>query len=156
MKMSKIFLSLFICMFLTSCEHYGIVIDGESKGGGDYGNSPSYERGHPGQTKKGGPPPHALAHGYRKKHKYTYYPEREVYYSGERNCYFWYRDGKWEFGAKLPGNISLKTSSSVSLELETDMPHKVHAEVVNKYPGKGKGNSYGKGKGKSKNKKKDK
>ena len=38
---------------------------------------------------KGGPPPHAPAHGYRAKHTYRYYPDASVYFDISRKIYFY-------------------------------------------------------------------
>jgi hypothetical protein len=40
------------------------------------------------KAKKGGPPPHAKAHGYRAKHTYQYYPSASVYFDASRKVYF--------------------------------------------------------------------
>ncbi|MGD9382490.1 MAG: hypothetical protein PVH55_00415, partial [Desulfobacterales bacterium] len=45
--------------------------------------------GHHHEVKKGGPPPHAPAHGYRAKYKYRYYPACSVYYDDYRKLYFY-------------------------------------------------------------------
>ena len=49
--------------------------------------------------KKGGPPAHAPAHGYRAKHMYMYYPSRNVYKDTERGLYFYLKGDTWEVGA---------------------------------------------------------
>jgi hypothetical protein len=42
---------------------------------------------------KGGPPPHARAHGYRAKYSYRYYPSCYVYFDISRKCYFYLSGG---------------------------------------------------------------
>lgn len=86
--------------------------------------------------KKGGPPPHAPAHGYRAKHKYRYYPSSNVYQDTERGLYFYLKGDKWEVGASLPLPLRQGLGESVSIELETDKPYMHHAEHVKKYPPK--------------------
>jgi hypothetical protein len=86
--------------------------------------------------KKGGPPPHAPAHGYRAKHKYRYYPSSNVYKDTERGLYFYLKGDKWEAGASLPLPLKESLGESVSLELETDKPYIHHTEHVKKYPPK--------------------
>ncbi len=86
--------------------------------------------------KKGGPPPHAPAHGYRAKHKYRYYPSKKVYQDTERGLYFYLKGDKWEVGASLPLPLREGLGGSVSFELETDKPYINHTEHVKQYPSK--------------------
>ena len=97
------------------------------------------------KQKKGGPPAHAPAHGYRAKHQYRYYPSSNVYKDTERGIYFYLKGDNWEVGASLPLPLREGLGESVSLELDTDKPYIHHAEHVKKYPPK-------KSKGKKKNK----
>jgi hypothetical protein len=90
-----------------------------------------YEHEH---EKKGGPPPHAPAHGYRAKHHYRYYPSRSVYYDTGRGLYFYIKGNNWEVGASLPGNLRVGLGDSVIIELDTDKPYLYHAEHMKKYP----------------------
>jgi len=83
------------------------------------------------------PPAHAPAHGWRAKHRYTYYRDHEIYYSPESSAWFWMdRDGHWHFGANLPVRLQQFTVGGVSIELDTDRPYQEHAYVVEHY-GKG-------------------
>ena len=84
--------------------------------------------------KKGGPPPHAPAHGYRAKHQYRYYPSCSVYYDTGRRLYFYLKGDRWEVGASLPSRLRVRLGGSVSMELDTDKPYIHHAEHVKKYP----------------------
>ena len=86
--------------------------------------------------KKGGPPAHAPAHGYRAKHQYRYYPSNNVYEDTEKGIYFYLKGDRWEVGASLPLPLKEGMGESVSLELETDKPYVHHAEHVKKYPPK--------------------
>jgi hypothetical protein len=89
---------------------------------------------HKHKHKKGGPPAHAKAHGYRAKHKYRYYPDRSVYHDTERGLYFYIKGGNWEVGASLPHNLQMGLGESVSLELETDRPYTYHTDHMKEYP----------------------
>ena len=109
------------------------------------GNSGYSEGGY--KQKKGGPPPHAPAHGYRAKHKYRYYPSCSVYYDYGRKIYFYIKGDHWEVGASLPSNLRIGLGDSVNIELDTNKPYIHHAEHVKKYPP---------GQMKKKNKKKNK
>ena len=83
------------------------------------------------------PPPHAPAHGYRAKHRYTYYPDHEIYYAPESREWFWIdRDGDWHFGVRLPERYQQFTVGGISIELDSDRPYREHDYVVQRY-GKG-------------------
>jgi hypothetical protein len=83
---------------------------------------------------KGGPPPHAPAHGYRAKYQYRYYPSCSVYYDYGRKIYFYIKGDHWEFGASLPSHLRIGLGDSVNIELDTDKPYIYHAEHVKQYP----------------------
>ena len=72
-----------------------------------------------------GPPSHAPAHGYRHKHKYHYYPAKNVYYDLERKLYFYLQGDQWKTGVALPTSIRLDLGKSTSLELDTDVPYRM-------------------------------
>ena len=88
------------------------------------------------KPKKGGPPDHAPAHGYRAKHQYRYYPSSNVYKDTQRGAYFYLKGDNWEVGASLPLPLREGLGESVSLEMDTDKPYIHHAEHVKKYPHK--------------------
>jgi len=108
-------------------------------------NSKHSKAKHKYKHKKGGPPPHAPAHGYRAKHHYRYYPSCSVYYDSGRKLYFYLKGDNWEIGASLPGSIRVRLGEYVSMELDTDKPYTYHEDHVKRYPP---------GKMKKKNKKK--
>jgi hypothetical protein len=84
--------------------------------------------------KKGGPPPHAPAHGYRAKHQYRYYPCCNVYHEPARGMYFWLNGDGWAVGASLPADLVAGLGASVNLDLDTDTPYTRHADHVQQYP----------------------
>ena len=84
-------------------------------------------------SKNGGPPAHAPAHGYRAKHQYRYYPSSSVYYDTGRGLYFYLKGDNWEVGASLPSSLRVGLGDSVSIELDTDRPYIHHAEHVKMY-----------------------
>jgi hypothetical protein len=84
--------------------------------------------------KKGGPPAHAPAHGYRAKHQYRYYPCCNVYHDQDRGMYFWLKGDGWAVGASLPADLQFGLGASVNLDLDTDKPYTLHAEHVQQYP----------------------
>jgi len=99
----------------------------------DKNSNPEYSEAG-GTYKKGGPPPHAPAYGYRAKYEYRYYPDCSVYYDYGRKIYFYIKGDHWEFGASLPGHLRISLGDSVNIELDTDKPYIYHAEHVKKYP----------------------
>ena len=129
----RLFIGLAACFFVIStiltfgCA--GTKIQAEYERKDDSGHS-KVEHKH----KKGGPPAHAKAHGYRAKHKYRYYPDCSVYHDTERGLYFYIKGGNWEVGASLPNNLQMKLGESVSLELDTDRPYTLHADHLKAYP----------------------
>ena len=109
------------------------------------------------------PPPWAPAHGYRAKHRYIYYPARQIYYAPESRLWFWLKGDRWSVGASLPLEYEpYVRSGGVSLELYTERPYEDHSYVIQHYggqsskskdngrreggPGTGKGHGHGKGK----------
>lgn len=117
-----------IVSLLTACGitggHFGI----------HWGNETA--RGYPQVTEKaekGGPPPHAPAHGYRAKHRYYYYPACSVYYEAERNLYFYLNGENWQVSASLPSDLEVKLGQHVSIDLDTDRPYIYYDEHKTKY-----------------------
>ena len=86
------------------------------------------------KKKKGGPPAHAPAHGYRAKHQYRYYPDGKVYHDTQRGIYFYLKGDSWEAGVSLPGELKVGLGDYVSLELDTETPYIHNDEHVKKYP----------------------
>jgi len=84
--------------------------------------------------KKGGPPPHAPAHGYRAKHQYQYYPNCNVYHDASRGMYFYMKGDGWAVGASLPTDLLPNLGASVSLDMDTDKPYEHNAEHLKQYP----------------------
>jgi hypothetical protein len=129
----RLFMGLAICFFIVSsiftvgCTAKRIKVVYEKDGNSGYS-----EVGH--KHKKGGPPPHAPAHGYRAKHHYRYYPSCSVYFDYGRKLYFYIKGDHWEVGASLPSHLRISLGDSVSIELDTDKPYIHHAEHVKKFP----------------------
>jgi hypothetical protein len=87
---------------------------------------------------KGGPPPWARAHGYRRKISYQYYPDHEVYYCPSRRQYVWFEHGEWRVGVALPPSITIdaRHDRSYVVSLASDAPEDFHDEVRATYGGK--------------------
>ena len=116
-------------IFTVGCASKKVKVVYEKDGNHEYSGS-----GHKHKHKKGGPPPHAPAHGYRAKHQYRYYPSCSVYYDSGRRIYFYLKGDNWEVGASLPSRLRVGLGDSVSIELDTDKPYIYHADHVKKYP----------------------
>ena len=87
---------------------------------------PDYRVAH---TRKG-PPPHAPAHGYRKKFGYDYYPTSNVYYDRSREVYFYLAGSHWEMKVSLPSRLRVDINEAIYLELGTDRPYQYNADHV--------------------------
>jgi hypothetical protein len=131
----KLFAGLTTCCFIIftllalGCSGDRINVKYEKEGNSGYSKSD-----HKHSQKKGGPPAHAKAHGYRGKHKYRYYPDCSVYHDTERGLYFYIKGANWEVGASLPNNLQIRLGESVNLELDTDRPYMFHADHIKEYP----------------------
>ena len=88
----------------------------------------------PKEYKKGGPPSHAPAHGYRAKHHYRYYPSCSVYYDTGKEVYFYLEGDNWRISASLPNHLRINLGDFVSIELDTTKPYMYHHEHKAKYP----------------------
>jgi hypothetical protein len=95
--------------------------------------------GYRGVHKHPGPPPHAPAHGYRKKFAYHYYPTVNVYYDPARDMYFYLSGREWKMAVSLPSSIRIDVQEAVSLELETDQPYVENAKHIRQVKYKGNG-----------------
>jgi len=98
------------------------------------GNHGYSKKDHKHKHKKGGPPAHAPAHGYRAKHKYRYYPSCSVYYDTGRKLYFYLSGENWQVSASLPSQFGIELGGYVSLEIDNDRPYEYYKEHKAKYP----------------------
>jgi len=84
--------------------------------------------------RKGGPPPHAPAHGYRAKYSYRYYPSCYVYFDLSRKCYFYLDGDNWKVSVSLPLHMRVQLGDYVSIEMDTDRPYTKFKDHKKKYP----------------------
>lgn len=82
---------------------------------------------------RGGPPPHAPAHGYRSSYRYNYYPEAGVYFDLDRHLYF-YLDSGWHHAARLPRDFRARLGAPVFLTLDVDQPYRYYDDHRRAYP----------------------
>ena len=85
-------------------------------------------------VEKGGPPPHAPAHGYRAKRAYHYYPDAYVYFDLSRKVYFYLAGDKWRMSASLPHSFSVRLGKHVTIEMDSDRPYTHFKKHKKKYP----------------------
>lgn len=86
------------------------------------------------EHKEHGPPPWAPAHGYRRKTRYIYFPERETYYDIDRGVYIRYEGQNWEVSAKIPlplQSVNLEKERKIELGYSGD-DVQVHFEMHKK------------------------
>jgi hypothetical protein len=83
---------------------------------------------------KGGPPPHAPAHGYREKHTYYYYPDAYVYFDISKKLYFYLQGDRWRMSASLPHSFSVRLGKHVTIELDSERPYAYFDKHKKKYP----------------------
>jgi hypothetical protein len=127
MKRIMIFLAIVLFVFsVSACRTTGGAV------GFEWGEGSGC--GHHHEVKKGGPPPHAPAHGYRAKYKYRYYPACSVYYDDYRKLYFYLEGPNWRIAASLPHSIQLGSGGCVSIEMDSDKPYIHYEEHKRKYP----------------------
>ena len=140
----RLFVGIATCVFIIStiltfgCASTKIKAKYERKDDSGYSKAE-----HKNKHKKGGPPAHAPAHGYRAKHQYRYYPSQKVYHDSDRGLYFYLKGHNWEIGASLPSHMRADLGESVTIELDTDKPYVHNSDHVKKYPPKkSKGNKH--------------
>ncbi len=83
---------------------------------------------------KGGPPPHAPAHGYRAKHVYRYYPCERVYFDTGRGMYFYLEGSSWRMSVSLPSALRVQLGDYVGIEMYSDKPYTHYEDHKRKYP----------------------
>jgi hypothetical protein len=97
-----------------------------------------------------GPPSHAPAHGYYKKHVYHYYPDLEIYWSVELGTYAVIQGGRWVVVRERPA-ILASAHRHVVIKVDSRDPWRNHAHYKKAYPpGQLKKHARGKGKGRKK------
>lgn len=134
-----------VTFVFPACETTGVGVGVGVNVGGDSGH-------------RGGPPPHAPAHGYRHKHKkhghdlkydsglgvYVVVGMSNTYFSGD--LYYRFSGDRWEVSSNPSGGWSHSGNHKIPHGLEK----KHHGKDKGNKNDKGKGNSQGKGKGKGK------
>ena len=101
-----------------------------------------------------GPPSHAPAHGYYKKHVYHYYPDAEIYFSVELGTYTVFQGGRWVVVKGRRPAMLTSAHKYVVIKADTKEPWKNHSRYKKSHPpgqpkqhirgGKGRGKGGGK------------
>jgi hypothetical protein len=120
---------IFCIISINACE--------TTNGGLIIGWEPDSEISHTHDTKKngkGGPPPHAPAHGYRAKHTYHYYPDARVYFDISKEIYFYMKGQSWQVSAFLPGGLHVQLGDYVTIHMDSEKPYTRLKDHKKKYP----------------------
>jgi hypothetical protein len=128
-KLMGLLVVVLLIISVSACGTTGGGFGAEWGKGSGYEGSPKTKN-----AKKGGPPPHAPAHGYRAKYQYRYYPSSSVYYDTGRKIYFYLHGENWRVSASLPNNLRVKLGEFVGIEMNTDKPYTHYKEHKAKYP----------------------
>ena len=80
-----------------------------------------------------GPPPHAPAHGYHKKHVYHYYPDLEIYWSVQLGTYTVFTGGEWVVVKQRPAVLTSR-HRHVVIHTDTTEPWRNHPHYKKQYP----------------------
>jgi hypothetical protein len=129
LKILILWISILLVISFTACKTTGGRIH-VGWGPDSKGTHVSY----PHNVKKGGPPPHAPAHGYRAKYTYRYYPSSCVYYDTGRKVYFYLQGDDWRASVSLPQHLNLRLGNYVTMDMDTDKPYTRFEEHRHKYP----------------------
>ncbi len=65
---------------------------------------------------------------------YHYYPEAVVFFSPDRNLWFWRGAAYWGVGHILPGTYHITPEERVTVHLDTDKPYRAYEQVALKHP----------------------
>jgi len=128
-KIVSLVSSIVILLSFTSCKTTG---GGVQVGWGSEPEADQPSCSH--EVKKGGPPAHAPAHGYRAKYEYRYFPANRVYFDLNRKVYFYLQGDSWKAVASLPQDISLTVDDYVTIVMDTDKPYSEYEAHSRKYP----------------------
>ena len=83
------------------------------------------------------PPSWAPAQGRRAKqdreYRHVYYPTQQVYFSPEKQVWFWMSGDTWQVGINLPGQFRVSIADGLQLSLGAERPYVQHAHVEQEY-----------------------
>ena len=126
-----------LCYLACTFFIVSIVACRTTAGGVNFGWEPDSEISYTHDCKKkrkGGPPSHAPAHGYRSKHTYYYYPDAQVYFDISKEVYFYMKGQSWQVSASLPGGPHVQLGDYVAIQMDSDKPYTRFIDHKKKYP----------------------
>lgn len=127
MKTPILFFSLL--SFLTSS-----LVAADAKVAVSINTGKSSQPGAAAHDKSKGPPPWAPANGHRAKYSYRYFPAQEVYQRTGDGVWFYYENGTWSAGARVPSRLKVDVAAGIVLEMDTDAPYIFHNDVKLAHP----------------------
>ena len=74
--------------------------------------------------------------GQQAQFKYQYFPAAQVYYDPMRELFFYQDNGQWIKSPALPRYLRNRLGDFVVLEMNTETPYSLHAQVSKRYPSK--------------------
>lgn len=63
-------------------------------------------------------------------YQFIYHPHAQVYFEPYTRMFFWFEDGEWVEGKKLPAQFVINPDYSQVVYLKTPVPHAQHLTVV--------------------------
>lgn len=141
----------FIMLVVFACSSCRIIVSDSPREPGPPPERHPHPHRHP-ETHEKGPPPWAPAHGYRRKHRYYYFPRYNFYFDKRRRVYIYYAGKGWSIKADIPLDLredDLRTTRKVQLEFSGDEPYERNRKHRKKYKGRKRrgGPPHGRGKG---------
>ncbi len=112
---SIVLLSLVSIPAIAGCSSYLDYEPGSETSGGP--ETPPWE-----QTRQGGEEQH-----------YYYYPQVKIYFSLEREVYYYFYEGQWQIASQLPANVELR-GRRVRLNMFGEEPYDWQPEVEKRFP----------------------
>jgi hypothetical protein len=67
-------------------------------------------------------------------YQFVYYPDEQVYYEPFTGTYWWFEQGSWWPGSKLPDQFQLEAETAEIVYLQQDRPYLQHGTVLALYP----------------------
>jgi hypothetical protein len=67
-------------------------------------------------------------------YQFVYYPDEQVYYEPFTQTYWWFEEGSWWPGDKLPDEFELRREMAQVVYLQHDRPYLQHGTVLALHP----------------------
>ncbi|MHC4948619.1 MAG: hypothetical protein ACYTG1_10190 [Planctomycetota bacterium] len=66
-------------------------------------------------------------------YKFVYYPQDQIYYEPHTRMYYWFEDGAWLEGQRLPARFAPKHENARFVYLDSTRPWMHHAQTTRVY-----------------------